>query len=312
MPLSPRRWRAVGLLAAATVALLAMPAQLATAAPPTGPVTAAVPGLQVVEASTASDSSGRKSTSVTCPAGKVLLGTAGRTGGFFSDPSNQQVVLEALVPFFNSVTGQASEDEDGYAGNWSLTVAAICANPVAGRQVVVNAGTADSVNRKQKIAICPAGKQLTGLGGAVIADGANGQVRLETFAPLSSTGTVGDGANIIASEDETGVGSNWNITTYAICASPLPGMQLVRTTSASGSPGRVLQSATCPAGKRVIGVGASLTQSSGFGQVGIESLTTSPLASVGPPTAHLAFASEDQTGFAGNWTLTSHAVCVTA
>jgi len=45
------------------------------------------------------------------------------------------------------------------------------------------------------------------------------------------------------------------------------------------------------------------------GSSALETLLTSPLASVGPPTAHLAFASEDQNGFAGSWTLTAQAIC---
>jgi hypothetical protein len=300
--------KAIGGLAAVAAAVLAVPATSAAAAPPSTAVIEAVPGLQVVEGSSALDSSSPKIAFATCPAGKVLLGTAGRTGGFFGDPSNQQVVLEGVIPVGNGVLGQASEDEDGYTGNWSLTVGAICAFPVAGLQVVTSNGVSDSVARKQKIAVCPSGKQLTGLGGAIIS-GATGQVRLEAFSAMAPFGTVPNAANITAAEDETGLTANWALDTYAICASPLPGLELVRATSAAGSPGRVLQSANCPSGKRVVGVGAFLTQSSGFGQVGLETLLTSPLASVGPPTAHLAFASEDQNGFAGTWTLTAQAIC---
>jgi hypothetical protein len=311
-----RRWAGRSVAGSAALGLAAL-AVLATPAPAvTGPVggaaTAAVPGLQVVEGSSAFDSSTSKFAFANCPAGKVLLGTTGRTGGFFGDPSNQQVVLEGVVPVGTTgVIGQASEDEDGFAGNWSITVGAICANPVAGLQVVSTSGVSDSVSRKQKIAVCPTGKQLTGLGGAVISS-TTGQVRLESFAALTSFGTVPTGANIIASEDETGVSGTWSVQSYAICADPLPGLQLVSAVSAAGSGARVLQSATCPTGKRAVGIGAFLTQSSGFGQVGLDTLLTSPAASVGPPTAHLAFASEDQTGFSGNWTLTAQAICANA
>jgi hypothetical protein len=313
--LSGRRWAgrstvaaaAVGLAVLAVLAVLAAPAT-ATAAPPGGPVTDSVPGLQVVEGSSAFDSSSSKIAVATCPAGKVLLGTAGRVGGFFGDPSNQQIVLEGVIPVGNAVLGQASEDEDGYTGSWALTVGAICAFPVAGLQVVTSNGVSDSIARKQKVAVCPSNKVLTGIGGAVIS-GATGQVRLEAFAALAGIPTSPTAASIIAAEDETGLAANWAIDTYAICASPLPGIEIVSTTSAFGSPGRVLQSANCPTGKRAIGVGAYVSPSGGFGQVGLETLLTSPLAGVGPPTAHLAFASEDQTGFAGSWALTSQVIC---
>jgi hypothetical protein len=205
------------------------------------------------------------------------------------------------------VVGQASEDEDGFTGNWSLTVGAICANPVAGLQIVTSTGVSDSVARKQKIASCPSGKQLTGLGGAIVSS-ATGQVRLESFSALSPFGTTANGANIIAAEDETGLSANWAVDAYAICANPLPGQQLVSAVSAAGSPGRQLQSASCPSGKRAVGIGAQIqVQSGGFGQVGLDTLLSSPLGS--PPTAHVAFASEDQNGFAGTWTLTSQAIC---
>lgn len=305
------RWRAVGLLAVAAVAVLATPARPAVAAPPTGPVTAAVPGIQVVEASTASNSVTPKLISVSCPAGKVLLGTAARTAGFFG--GTPEVVLEGVIPVGNAALAQAVEDEDGFAGAWALTVGAVCANPVAGLQVVTSTGVSDSVARKQKIAICPAGKQLTGMGGAVLTGSTPGQVRLESFSALVPFGTVADGANVIAAEDETGVATNWSITTYAICANPLAGMQVVSAASAGGSGGRQLASAACPAGKRLVGAGAFVAiQSGGFGQVGLESLLTSPLPGVGPPTGHIAFGVEDQTGFAGNWTVTAQAICANA
>jgi hypothetical protein len=289
----------------AVLGTLAAPVVLAT------PASAAVPGLQVVEGSSPFDSSSSKIAFASCPAGKVLLGTTGRTGGFFGDPSNQQVVLEGVVPIGTTgVVGQASEDEDGFTGNWSLTVGAICANPVAGLQIVTSTGVSDSVARKQKIAICPSGKQLTGLGGAIVSS-ATGQVRLESFSALSPFGTTADGANIIAAEDETGLSANWAVDAYAICANPLPGQQLVSAVSAAGSPGRQLQSASCPSGKRAVGIGAQIqVQSGGFGQVGLDTLLSSPLGS--PPTAHVAFASEDQNGFAGTWTLRSQAICANA
>jgi hypothetical protein len=74
-------------------------------------------------------SSANKSLPLSCPAGKRLLGAgAGLNAG------NGQVLLDDLRPSadLQSMTVNALEDQNGYSGTWSLTVHAICANPVEG------------------------------------------------------------------------------------------------------------------------------------------------------------------------------------
>lgn len=84
------------------------------------------PGLEYVVARTEPDSDFSASVPATCPVGKNLLGT----GADISSGSGE-VVLDDVRPnaALTSTTGTAFEDETGQAGDWTLNVFAVCANP---------------------------------------------------------------------------------------------------------------------------------------------------------------------------------------
>ena len=157
----------------------------------------------------------------------------------------------------------------------------------------------DSASSKSVTASCPAGKQLVGAAAGKTFE-AGGQVRMLALRPSS------DLRSVVSSfrEDETGFGGAWQPRTYALCSTPLTGMQRVAATSASNSAAKSV-TATCPTGKRLIGLGGETA--GGAGQVVLDVLR--PNQSL---TAAIVSAREDRTGFAGNWTVTAYAVCAVA
>ena len=102
-------------------------------------------------------------------------------------------------------------------------------------------------------------------------------------------------------EDETGASSLWKAEAVAICATPPAGLVRVAATSPLNSSNKSV-TATCPAGKRVLGTGADIN--AGNGQVGIDDMRPNPGL-----TAVTVQALEDETGQAGPWNVTAYAIC---
>jgi hypothetical protein len=245
-------------------------------------------GLERVSVTSPTNSS-NKSATATCPGGKRLLGTGAElTGG------GGEVALNDVIPgsALGNVSVQALEDGNGTTAVWSVTAIAICANPVAGRERIVAPGPSNSLSPKIAAASCPAGKQLTGVGGEV--GGGGGDVIPAFLAPNASL----DQAVIQAAEDEDGTLASWSLRPIAICAAA---SQRVVTTTPSNSNDKG-DLATCPSGKLVTGAGAEIT--GGLGEVMIDDLT--PFS-----TEVLALGVEDGDGSAANWSLSIHAICAT-
>ena len=255
------------------------------------PAAAAVPGLQQVAVATPSDSTSPKFVTASCPAPKVLVGTGAHVAN-----GAGEVLIERIHPVSTAVRVSASEDENGFGGAWSLHAYAVCADQLAGHEIKTAASVSDSASVKGATAACTAGKQVLGTG-ATTANGA-GQVRLTAVAP--GAGAV----SARAYEDETGYAGAWSVTAFAICANPLPGHEIVSTASPSDSTNPKGITANCSAGKRVLGVGAATTGVFFAGEV-------APTTLVPTGTSATTRAYEDQTLFAGNWTLRAYAICAT-
>jgi hypothetical protein len=234
-----------------------------------------------------------------CPAGKHLTGLGAEASG-----GGAEVVPRAMIPVPNQRASVfASEDEDGTPANWLVRSFAICA--AASERVVTT--TPSGSNDKGDIASCPAGKQVTG-GGAELTGGL-GQVVIDDLTPLTgdpdpfSTEVLALGV-----EDEDGTAANWSLSIYAICVTPLPGLEVVSDTAPPSSEGK-LAFATCPPGKRVVGAGGEIDAGSAAGEVFIDNIrpNTPPLNAA--PTVVTVSAFEDETGVATDWTVTAHAVC---
>lgn len=169
-------------------------------------------GLEYISFQTVRDSSDLKVADAHCPRGKQLLSTGMRIHGGGGD-----VVTNGFGPIIlanDQVRAWAYEDENGYGGEWSLWAHGVCAYPLPGLLPYPVSKT-DS-DDKFLTAYCPAGKELYGVGVDVDSDDVDvfGQVHLVGAYPTG--GPIG--TNAYAVEDPTGVSSEWELYSIAICA----------------------------------------------------------------------------------------------
>jgi hypothetical protein len=245
-------------------------------------------GMQRVAATSPLDSS-NKSVTVTCPAGKKVVGM-----GSDINAGNGQVGVDDFRPStdLTSVTVQALEDQDGQAGPWNVTVYAICANPPSGLERVSGTSGLNSDGFKSANATCSAGKRLLGIGSDINAG--SGQVQQTS---LIST-NAGLGALVLADEDEDGQSGPWSVTAFGICADEAH-LQTASSTRNSTSP--KLTGLACNEGS-MSGQGADIT--GGLGQVGINDVLVG-----GPGSTLILDGVEDQTGTPNSWSQTAYAIC---
>jgi hypothetical protein len=252
------------------------------------------------EQTTSRDSSNPHTAGPLCPGAKRETGAGAEiTGGL------GQVVLEDLaydLPPPHAVHATAWEDQDGYAGLWSLTGYSICASPLPGLELVTRDSAFDSATQKSASVSCPTGKRVVGTGGAIhdgsLFDGAAGQVVLDDVKPNAALTSV----TAAGEEDQDLYPDNWFVRAFAVCANPPPGLQLVSRTSQTDSNEIKQVSATCPVGKHLLGTGAEIT--AGFGQAVLDDVQ--PDAALKNVTVT---GIEDQDGSLVTWTLFAHAIC---
>lgn len=287
------RARLTALLATAMVGATGMvgAAVLAPSAP-----AHAVPGLTTVQLESATDSSTTKTVIATCPAGTTVVG-----GGGHVVDSPYRILLTGLRPvvtaFGNGYQMTATEDGAGYGGAWRIRAHAICAPAPAGLQYRWTVGASSSQSSRGAAVFCPDGRKVIGAGAVVTGGGQ--RVGLRQVRPLAGLGGVLVGAH----ETETGYGGAWSLTAWAICAEPLPGLELVSaSTAAAGFQANSAQT-QCPSPKRVHGVGGAVT--GGLGEVFLRG---------GFPTradTAIAQGSVDGTGYGGSWGVLGFAICAT-
>jgi hypothetical protein len=275
-----------GLLAAATLNVLAA-----------GPA-AAIPGLGNISVATAVDSNVFKAATAMCPAGQVVIG-----GGARLTLSTGEVSITRMAPnaTANGYEAWAYEDADGFAGVWGLVVTAICAPAPAGYVIVTATSPMGSPATASVVAACPAGRQVLGTGGAV--NPGRGVVLLTGVVPAPAaapTSVTASGAEIAG-----GFGGGWTVQSWAICAGPVAGQTVVITTSAFDSTSPKSQTSGCPTGLSVHGVGFQF--GGGTGEIFLNAAFPNPTAPVG--TSVPVTASEDQSGFLGNWSIRTFASC---
>lgn len=285
------RTRLAAGLAAALLAAVGV--VVAAVAGPTSPAQA-VPGLTIVQLESATDSSTTRTVTATCPAGTTVIG-----GGGHVVDSPYRILLTGLRPvvtaFGNGYQVTATEDGAGYDGAWRIRAHAICAPAPGGLQYRWTVGAASSQSSRGGAVTCPEGRKVIGAGAAVTGGGQ--RVGLRQVRPLAGLGGVLVGAH----ETETGYGGAWSLTAWAICAEPLPGLELVSaSTAAAGFQAHSAQTG-CPSAKRVHGVGGAVT--GGPGEVFLRGGFPT-----GADTA-LAQGSVDGTGFGGSWGVLGFAIC---
>lgn len=266
-----------------------------------------VAGLELVSRGGALDSSDSKALEAPCPAGKQVTGF----GGDINSP-NGQVVMDAVFPNA-ALTGAgfaAWEDETGNNANWSLTTYALCA--AAAERVAADSFAVPGIHGTVfATAQCPAGKRVTSAGGEIT--GGRGEVAIHALRPEPEIPTAVFGRAIA---DDDGFDGYMTLTTYAICSTPLAGLELVAVPTGTDSSDKAA-TATCPSGKRVVGTagevvgglrfesdpGPPLTQRS-WGEVVMDSIV--PNDALKTVTVRAA---EDEDGFDGSWSVTAYALC---
>ena len=183
----------------------------------------------------------------------------------------------------------------------SLVWAGATAAGASGAVVGIERTGANSPSNSQNKAVtvsCPAGKKV--LSASADVNPGNGDVLIDDVRPSADLQSVT--ANAL--EDETGTAANWTVTALATCAYPPPGLERVTATSPLNSTNKSV-TATCPSGKRVLGVGADLNTF--VGQVLLDDLR--PDSGLTNVTVN---ALEDETGNSTNWSATAYAVCANA
>ncbi|MDG4770186.1 hypothetical protein [Solwaraspora sp. WMMD792] len=280
--------RLVRLALAALVAAGSTLVGVAVAAP-----ASAVPGLVFVSGVSALDSTSSKEALAVCPAGTRILG-----GGGYVSGGGRQVGFTRLQALGSSDRFAAGAAENGaYAGNWRVYAYGICGRAPAGLQYVSFQTASNSDSYKAATATCPAGKQLISVGARTL-NGA-GNVVIDDLRPNGALTS----ATVTGYEDEAGYAGSWSLWSYGVCANPLPGLQLVTATSAVNSTDKVV-GASCPAGKRLHGLGAEIT--GGVGQAIHAGVY--PDAAL---TSAVDISLEDPTGIPGNWYTRAYAICAT-
>jgi hypothetical protein len=164
---------------------------------------------------------------------------------------------------------------------------------VPGLQIVSTVSSSNSVSPKSAVANCPSGKRVIATGAQIT--GGGGDVVLEGLVPSQTSVTA------TADENDLAITSNWTVSAFAICADPLPGLQIVSTVSNSGSVHRMSVGRSCPSGKLMTGTGAQIT--GGGGNVVLDELVPTSQTSV------TATGEEDHTATTSNWTVSAFAIC---
>jgi len=278
----------------ATLLVLVTGTELAIAQP-----AQALPGLVLVSATSSTDSSSSRLVRVPCPAGKDVTGVGAAVNG-----GAGQVALTGYAPMAGNpqlAVAQAYEDADGYAGNWSLTVYAICVNHDPSLTIVSATSLTNSSSNKGVGVPCPAGKQVLGLGGWIT--GGLGQVNLTDVYP--TVGLVSAGA--LAFEVAAGYPGLWSLRVYAICIAAAGSIQqVVAQVPTTGWDTTAPKTVTvpCPPGTALHGLSARLS-----GSIGHE--TTNVIRPNPSLTAITVTAYADQFGQPQGWALIGIAMCDT-
>ncbi len=269
------------------------------------PAAGAVPGLVRVAAVSANNSNDFHSATATCPAGKRLTGT-----GFQLNGATGEANVDDFRPNGGVAAGPTSlvtgaYEEDSFALTWTVTTYGICANPLPGLVRVSATGPTNSNDFHSTTATCPAGKQLTGAGYEIV--GATGEAVVDDFQPNGGIGTAPTSVTVGAYESDAFAGT-WTLIAYAICANPVPGLVRVMAVSANNSNDFHSATATCPAGKVLLGTGFVMNGVTGDGIV--DDLQPNGGVATAPTSVFVGAYEAD--GFAGNWTVTAYGICATA
>jgi hypothetical protein len=175
----------------------------------------------------------------------------------------------------------------------AITVpASPAAAQVAGRDIVT-VYTTQTSDDKSIAAHCDPGQRV--IGGSAWLVRADGDVRIVDMIPRT------DYLFVVALEDEDGTNASWQLFASAVCADPIPGMDIVERTSTVTSNLYNSVAADCTGGDQLLGTGYRVND--GDGEVGLDDLK------VTSSTRLTVWAYEDGSGYGNTWSVTAFAVC---
>ncbi len=273
---------AAGLLAALITGLVA-----ATMAVLATPASAAVPGLTIVNVTSATDSDDQKDARAECPGDTVAIGSGATIEG-----GRGQVVIESVVPSSVGVSASAYEATNGTNSDWSVTAQAICADPLPNHFIVSATSPQDS-SSKDVTVDCPGDTVTVGSGALLL--GGFGDVEIEELRPEV------DSVTVTGHEIGNGTGAAWGVVAYASCADPLAGLVTVSASSAKNAVNKNVV-APCPAGTQVLTAAGGLDD--GDGRVVVDDLFADD-------TTVTATGKETGNGTASSWRVQAIALCAT-
>jgi hypothetical protein len=114
---------------------------------------------------------------------------------------------------FTSIAAQ--EDANGFAGAWTVTAFAVCANTPA--LTTASATTPPSSVNKSATVSCPAGTLVHGAGGQ-LTPAASGLVNRSLVIDNIAIDAQLRSVTVRAVEDEAGTGASWSLRAFALCA----------------------------------------------------------------------------------------------
>jgi hypothetical protein len=177
---------------------------------------------------------------------------------------------------------------------------------VSGLEVVQRFSDSNSVSPKSATARCPNGKVVLGGGGGLVwtKQVQTREVVLTRMEPVhSDDGSFRDYYIVTGVENTVGEPDDWYLESFAICADPMPGYEIVDDTSITLSDFFIRTEAHCDDDRVVIGTGAKVSTNSG--EVGLQVMRASMLETFSYAQAH-----EDFDGYFDFWNVTAYAVCV--
>ncbi len=241
------------------VALLLIGAT-AQAAPVGAQAAETITGLEVLSSSaTAAGDAPRHSAIARCSDGKQIVGGGGFVNGGTTVTS--RLAVESAYPF------ESDRYTDGFVvvgtemqpatRPWTVTAYAICADPLPGHEIVLTQTPRNSSSKVASTAVCPSSKRALSAGANVIhyVQNPTGGIGLQ----VARTSSSGDITRAQATERPGGVSHDWSLQTYAVCAHPPQGYEVVgRLSTRRDSEAVKSVSASCPQDGKLLSVGAGI------------------------------------------------------
>jgi hypothetical protein len=172
-----------------------------------------LPGYGILPSTSGSPSSNSPQNTISFCIGQTEVGFGGRING-----GAGQVHLTNLVRDSNGTVDftaiAAQEDANGFAGAWTVTAYAVCAN--AANFTSVSATTPPSSANKSATVSCPAGTRVHSAGGQ-LTPAASGQVNRSLVIDNVAIDAQLRSVTVRAVEDETGTAATWSVRALALC-----------------------------------------------------------------------------------------------